>query len=744
MTATLARLVRLLVGGGLLLAGLFSPLSVGAVAASAGAQPATASGVIQRTGVVNVRRLAPATEHGRGGARPFHAAPRRAGGPARTTGIASVAPSTAAAQTSSVLGSFTALSMQQTINLFPSDQGWEPPDVMMAAGPNNIVEMVNSVLAVYSKSGALQTDADLNAFFKVPTGYSFSDPRIVYDTPSGRWFADGLSFDSTNDSQVYAAVSQTGDPSGNWTIYTLKAAANDLLDQPFLGTSDDKVVVTWNEYPGGTFFGSSTLAVIQKSDLIAGASLHVSTINGGANRFRLVPAISRSATTTEYVSYNTANFDPGQIGVLAVTGTPLQNNVTYTEQDLAVTPIAANVPVPQQPGGAVMNGDDLDNRFLNSVWQNGSLWISGNDGCTPAGDTTARTCGRLIQVGTTGATFSVLQDFDIGAAGSSIYYPAVGVDQAGDLVVPFSISSATQYPSAAVSTQAVGTTGALGPTMIIQAGKANYSGNRWGDYNAAAVDPANPMTVWAASEYATADSGGGNWGTAIAQIGFSAPTIGGKGFKLSMAPSETATMTWTGGTAQTGYEIARIANTGNTILPTSGPLPATATSFVDSTGTANSSNCYLLLPLNGSTPIGVSDLLCGLLHIHAGSAIPGAFAIQLNQSSTASLTWTAPGGQTGYVLITLPLNGAATTTTTLPATATSASAAIGNSAGSCYLLAAVSGSTAIGLTDAVCGIPGVSTLQTPAAAATAVQQAAARAQAATAQLRQASSRATAP
>src|SRR5258708_5556623 len=146
-------------------------------------------------------------------------------------------------------------------------QFWTPPDPQVAAGPaisgsptcasGCLMELVNDVGSIWSKSGQIETSFDLNTFFKVPSGQTYSDPRVVFDAPSGRWFATGLSFTSSYGSQIYIAVSSTGDPSGLWTVYNGDFSSTVLHDQPKIGLSADKVLMAWNDVLRGTSFPGS-------------------------------------------------------------------------------------------------------------------------------------------------------------------------------------------------------------------------------------------------------------------------------------------------------------------------------------------------------------------------------------------------------------------------------------------------------------------------------------------------------
>jgi len=121
------------------------------------------------------------------------------GTPSRTSAsIASVEPlavqAAATGTTEEVLTSFPAVSLDKQLPL-GSDQFVTPPDNGLAVGPNHVVEMVNSSGTIWNKSGGNPIQLfDLNKFFLVPTNYSFSDPRVLYDQLSQRWFASGVAF----------------------------------------------------------------------------------------------------------------------------------------------------------------------------------------------------------------------------------------------------------------------------------------------------------------------------------------------------------------------------------------------------------------------------------------------------------------------------------------------------------------------------------------------------------------------
>jgi hypothetical protein len=428
------------------------------------------------------------------------------------------------------------MSLDAQVAAFGTGEELVPPDTQLAAGPEDLLEVVNATASVWTKAGAPVTAFDLNPFLGVPAvdaGLGAFDPRVLYDAMAGRWILTASATDPTNTyNQVFLAVSQTSDPTGAWYVYTIEENASGVLyDQPMVGVSDDKVVVSWNDFAYGYFLGEETW-VLDAAQLLQGQAADGVVFGPDDLRFRLVPAQDLSSTDTVYLVYNDSdpldlvqNTSYPALGVVAITGDPAAGDVRWTEWDPAIAPTAPP-PDAVQPAGAPLITTD-DDRLLSAVWQDGTLWTAGNDACQPQGASGPQPCLRLLEVGTTDGA-AVLQDFDAGAPGLALYYPAVGLDAQGDLFVALSWSSATQYASVGATGQLAGApTGTLAPLVPVMPGQGVYCGfdgssgagtNRWGDYSAAAQDPTDPAEVWVAGEYAASASDPGDWGTAAAGL----------------------------------------------------------------------------------------------------------------------------------------------------------------------------------------------------------------------------------
>jgi hypothetical protein len=182
-----------------------------------------------------------------------------------------------------------------------------------------------------------------------------------------------------------------------------------------------------------------------------------------------------------------------------------------------------------QPGIGTPPIETNDDRFLSADWRDGTLWVAGNDACTPPGDSAFRSCLRLLAVNANDVNASWAKELDFGAASVYAYFPAVATDPTGNLFVSFSGSGATLNPSAeAISVPVVGSITAV----VVGQGLGPYNtttacggSNRWGDYSGAAVDATNPNDIWVASEMAASASNPCYWGTAIARLTLAPPTV---------------------------------------------------------------------------------------------------------------------------------------------------------------------------------------------------------------------------
>ena len=89
-----------------------------------------------------------------------------------------------------------------------------PPDTMGAAGPNHLMVMLNTQVRIQNRSGTNLSTVSLSTFWTSGTGLSGSpfDPRLIYDSLSGRWMAIVDADAKLGTSEVWFAISATSSP----------------------------------------------------------------------------------------------------------------------------------------------------------------------------------------------------------------------------------------------------------------------------------------------------------------------------------------------------------------------------------------------------------------------------------------------------------------------------------------------------------------------------------------------------
>jgi hypothetical protein len=202
--------------------------------------------------------------------------------------------------------------------------------------------------------------------------------------------------------------------------------------------------------------------------------------------------------------------------------------MTSIEGDLTVSgAVAAWVepPDPQQPGSPATVTDRIDSRPTDAIWQGNRLAFVSSHGCTPAGDSTVRSCVRVTELRTsaTGASLPTnTQDFLIAANGKDNSYGGIGFAGDGTLHAVWTRSSTTagDYPSSLAAYQLVSDAdNHISPAEVLASGLGNYdgpsAGGRWGDYVGVAQDPQVPNAVWQGNQYS---GGGSSWLTYVSQL----------------------------------------------------------------------------------------------------------------------------------------------------------------------------------------------------------------------------------
>jgi hypothetical protein len=425
-------------------------------------------------------------------------------------------PSAAAPQTIISGTGFAGVGLQ---DLYDQGIALIPPDTMGAVGPSHFVEMINGQFAVYTKSGSLVTSRTLTTFWSAvtPAGGT-TDPHIVYDPHSSRWFVSTLDINNgRNNNDLLIGVSQSSDPTGSWSLYKVKAGSSaEFADYDTLGVDDNGVYFGMNMFPKS---GGSHAAIFAtaKAPLLSGSAITVFEFDGipdmeaspqPAYNFDAVgssdPAwfVASSTTVAQNIEYRTLTWSGG---------TPTLSATTTTLS----TPVYGFTAPPTPSLGGTLPVDSGDDRLMMAVIRDHKLWTARTVAVNSSGKAVGadRLGAEFLELDVSTTTASLVQSgraFDTAASNPYFYYyPSVMVNSQGYMVMGFSGSSATEYIGAyATGRLASDPAGQLQPVNLVKAGEGAYtitygSGrNRWGDYSFTSLDPTDDQTIWTIQEYA--------------------------------------------------------------------------------------------------------------------------------------------------------------------------------------------------------------------------------------------------
>jgi hypothetical protein len=422
--------------------------------------------------------------------------------------------------------SFTVGSNFSATNILQS--GFIPPDTMGAVGPNHVAVMINGRYSVYSKAGALQQSVSLDSFWAsagaTPSGSFAFDPRILYDKPSGRWFAAAVD-NAGGPNNFLLGVSATDNPTGAWSGFKIDADSNNLewADFPMLGVNNDVVTLSANMFPVSAGGSSVSFLVVPKADLLqpvptAANRTLFENVASNLTGFSVQPAVDLTngsmplGLLSEQKSF-------GALKMSSIGGTANAPILNTAGGVINVTPRSAP-PSIDQPG-LKANIDASNSRFSGnvivqqtpgradkSVWSVHSVNVGG------------RAAIEWYEINA--ATNAVLQSGVISHATLGFNYPSISVNEDGVVVIGFSGASSSKFMSTYVVVgETVAGVTTFGPVTITKAGVSDYElldnnlRNRWGDYSATVLDPVDKYSFWTFQEFVSATD---QWQIQVTQI----------------------------------------------------------------------------------------------------------------------------------------------------------------------------------------------------------------------------------
>lgn len=403
-----------------------------------------------------------------------------------------------------------------------------PPDPYIAAGPNHLMQVDNSRFRITDKKGNELITVDADSWFTPAlSGASVFDCKVSYDHFDERWFMVWLHVnDAAGISYYMLSVSDDADPMGTWFNWAIPSNTNgntpsgNWADYQGVGFDSKAIYLTSNMFSFSGGYDYSKIRIIPKENIYIDANpgflewtdiWDISYPNSSSFSFGIRP--SRSMEDDGFYYFvTTSPFVNGQdLGLYELT-------------DPTGTPILTGVRVPTTTYSSPANADQLGGgspaldgggRHIRNepVYQNNMVHIVHTIAASGSGS-------DLHYVAIDALSGSAAHEVVFGSAGYYHTYPALAVTEDEDVILTYSRSSAQEYMGS-YYTVIPFATGIPVTSFVLDVGKANYvkdfnSGrNRWGDYNGAWVDPADPKTVWLMTEYV---AGANKWGNSVAGV----------------------------------------------------------------------------------------------------------------------------------------------------------------------------------------------------------------------------------
>lgn len=451
-----------------------------------------------------------------------------------TTAAAGVAPGVPAPAGPAVGANFTAID-------YTKSGGYVPPDPELAAGTTHLIAVVNSVFAIYDKTGAqLKPPTSFNSFMGSNANCTGTfDPNVLYDESADR-FIMGI---DANGKYYCVAVTTTGNPLGTWRIYAFRTATgSDFFDYPHAGIGRDHLYMGANIFAGNSF-KEARLWAIDKADMYAGAAADVASkplptsedtpqpLNLHGNQSTWPPTGTAHTFFTD-TNYNGETYSvwrwPNPLGGGSLVKTGTVNLQSYTG-------VTAGYPInaPQNGSGFIQANDWRPHDF---EYRDGYAWSVQIISCNPGGGTV--NCLRWAKINP--ATATIVDAGVYASSGQHRLFGNLAVNNCGDMALGYTKTSAAMYPSIYVTgRRATDPAGQLQAEVEVRAGEIAYtafdqSPRRWGDYTGMTIDP-DGERFWYLGEFSkNTGSSSGRWGTGIASFTFESCDGGGGGTDLSL------------------------------------------------------------------------------------------------------------------------------------------------------------------------------------------------------------------
>lgn len=563
-----------------------------------------------------------------------------------------------------------------------------PPDTVGDVGPNHYIQMINASggaqFVVYNKTtgAVLAGPTFLDSLGTGNCSSGAGDPIVLYDPLADRWF---LSEFSSGGNRLCLYVSRGPNPiTDGWCHYQVTAPT--FPDYPKYGVWSDAYYVTTNE-------NVPAIYALDRENMILGTPTSCATMRA-AQRFSVPPLSGfgfQALTPADLDGLSSPPVNaPGLLlrhrdtEVHGPAGNPSHDLLEMWELDVdwntpanSVLTQLASIQIAEidsdlcgltsfncfpQPGSGTTLDPLREVIMFRLAYRNfGSHQaLVGNLVTDVTG--TNRGGKRWFELRKTGSNWVLHQEGTYSPNATHRWMGAIAMDGDGNILLGYNVSDATTvFPglrfTGRLAGDPLGTMTLTEQTLV--AGTAANGSNRYGDYSAMSIDPADECTFWFTGEWNAASQ----WSTRIGAIRFD--DCGGSTFFLNLNPSA-AQICAGNDSAHTvqvgsigGYNLA--VTLSNSALPGSAtanystnpvPPPGASTLTIGNTGTIPPGSYTITVQGTGSDSQVKSANL--LLEVFSGSpaspslVAPAAFAT--DQPLSVPLSWNAVGGAASYLV----------------------------------------------------------------------------------------------
>jgi streptogramin lyase len=386
------------------------------------------------------------------------------------------------------------------------------PDTALAAGPDYLVEAVNTSLAFFNKTdrtmvpGSLQK---LDTFFGDVTEDSLvGSPLVTYDELSSRFVVA-----AHTDHFLHVAVSDTADPRDGFSekLRINIEQANSIPDLLKIGWNADALVISVV-----MIVGPPQVVTFDWSKLLSHDPIPLTSQVTRPHDYAPAPATMHGSQHGDPMWFvDSIPYGPGQrIDVVRMRDVLSRAPEFMTWQMYITGSPPDTVP---QPGGPQEIHIPHSGNINNASWRNGRLVA-----CHTAFDVSLV---DYLEVDTTTESAGIIgQGYYQVNYSSFAYYASIEIAPTGDLGVSFMQSSSGEYVSMYVAGQT--THRSYRTPQLTHAGQAYFTGFSGivGRCASISVDPVDG-TFWAANMFRPSTGDSNNWGTGIDNFSIS-PDMG--------------------------------------------------------------------------------------------------------------------------------------------------------------------------------------------------------------------------